>query len=84
MDLAPFISESLALWQVQGTVEARDEAIVVHAGGVAISIERADEPPFRWFVTAGGRKRPCVSVLGVLSALRGALGVDRGAPLRVA
>ncbi len=84
MDLASFINESLALWQVQGTVETRDDLIVVHAGGSSITVERTDEPPFRWFVTAGERKRPCPSILGVLNALRTALGVDRGTPLRVA
>ena len=84
MDLAPFIADSLALWQVQGTVDANDQTIVVHAGNAAISIQRASDGPFRWVVTAEGRRRPCASVLGVLNALRRALNVDRGAPLRIA
>ena len=67
-----------------GSVESRGKAIVIRAGEAQISIERATEGPFRWSVKAGGRKRPCTSVLGVLNALRRALDVDRGAPLRIA
>ena len=81
--LAELLRDSLALWQVQGTVEQRDDAFVVHAG-VDVTVQRTDDGPFRWRVTYGQRKRPCGSVIGVLSALRGALNVERGAPLRIA
>ena len=83
MDLAAFISASLALWRVQGTVEPRSDTIIVRTGDTEIVIERVIQPPFRWMVAHGGRKRPCTSILGVLSTLRTALDVDRGAPLRV-
>ena len=83
MDLSAFLRDSLALWQVQGTVASRDEAIVVNAVGAEIAIARSADGPFRWVVTYNGRKRGCASILGVLGALRGARDVDRGAPLRI-
>ena len=80
--ICDLLRDSLQLWHVQGTVEAHDETFVVHAG-VDVSVQRADDGPFRWLVTYNGRKRGCASILGVLGALRGALEVDRGAPLRI-
>jgi hypothetical protein len=59
-------------------------------------VERKDEPPaFRWSVRWRGageapgaprevRPRMCGSINGVLSALRAALDVDRGNPVRIA
>ena len=78
------LRETLDLWRVPGDVESRGEAIVIRVGEAQIAVERATEGPFRWSVTTDGRKRPCTSVLGVLNALRRALDVDRGAPLRIA
>ena len=82
--LKDLLCETLQLWRVPGTVETRDGSFIVNANGLAISIRRADEGPFRWLVTYGQRKRPSSSVLGVLNALRVALDVDRGAPHRIA
>lgn len=81
-----FLSDSLALWNIEGSVARSDGLLVVQASGLTISIERTDQAPFRWLVHVNDRPRPrrCASLLGVLSALRAALGVDRGAPLRVA
>ena len=86
--LYEFLRDTLALWKVQGTVEAGEgEAVaVVRAGDAVISIERTEDGPFRWRVRRMGQERPrgCASLLGVLSAMRTALHVDRGTPLRIA
>ena len=82
-----------------GTVEAgtRSTVAVVHAAdGTTVCIERgAQAMPFRWLVRTrrvdesdpgSGEPRPrtCASVVGLLNALRLALGVERAEPLRVA
>ena len=95
-----FLAETLALWGVAGTVEpgAGPLIAVVRAGTGAIAwIERVDDEglPFRWAVrwrAAGDapgalrerRPRMCGSLVGVLSALRSALDVERGTPVRIA
>ena len=91
--------DSLALWQVAATVEAGTAGTmaVIHARqGMTVSIEHVTGPdmPFRWRVcsyvvgdstahTQQARPRTCNSVVGLLSAVRKALGVERGSPLRV-
>ena len=94
--LRAFLAESLDLWGVTGTVDAAEAPLVaiVHAAdGTTIAIERISEPtmPFRWLVRARKsgdpgepRAKPYGSVVGVLNAMRIALGVDRGTPVRVA
>ena len=80
-----FLSDTLALWRVSGTVEPGDApvvAIIRTEQSDAISIERG-APPFRWIVRTD-RTRPCASLVGLLNALRGALGVERGSAVRVA
>jgi hypothetical protein len=95
-----FLTESLALWRVAGTVEAGAGSVVavVRADDGAIAwIERpsGDALPCRWLVrwraageATGGpreqRPRPCASLVGMLGALRGALGVNRGSAIRIA
>ena len=89
-----FLADSLALWQVAGAVEAGTAPVVavVHAdAGATIWIERPaeDDAPWRWFVRwrtldmREERSRPCASLVGLLNAVRGALGVERGSALRV-
>jgi G3E family GTPase len=96
--LRSFLAETLQLWSVGGAVEAGDGStaaiIRTHAGAI-VWIERAPSAiPFRWLVRwrdAGDppdgpreqRPRACASLVGLLAALRGALGVERGAPVRV-
>jgi hypothetical protein len=92
-----FLTDALALWRVSATVEAGAApvvAVIRGSGGSTIRVEhyavhpstgsgRTDtKAPFRWVVHAE-RPRPCASIAGVLSALRAALGVDRGEPIRV-
>jgi hypothetical protein len=87
------LADSLALWQVDGTVEpgAAPVVAVINSGGCTVWIERpAAGAPWRWLVRwrdAGMREersRPCASLVGLLNELRGALGIERGNALRVA
>jgi hypothetical protein len=98
--LRGFLTDSLDLWRVAGTVEAGEGpvvAVVRADDGAIVWIERpsGQELPCRWLVrwraageAAGGpreqRPRACASVVGMLGAVRGALGVNRGSALRIA
>lgn len=95
--LRALLAETLRMWQVSGTVEpgAAGSVACIHAhDGTTMLVERDCAPgsPFRWMVrwTSGAsaertsRSRPCSSLVGVLSALRLALGVERGSALRIA
>ena len=89
--LRDFLADTLALWRVDGAVEpgvAPVVATVRTTGGTIICIERPSDPelPLRWLVRsrAAARPRACASLVGLLNALRGALGVDRGSPVRIA
>lgn len=90
-----FLADSLALWKLEAAVETGVSplvAVISVSGGATVWIERptADDVAWRWFVRwrAPGmqeeRSRPCASLVGLLSALRGALGVERGNALRIA
>lgn len=94
--LRAFLADSLALWRVDAAVEAGEPpavAAIRARDGTLVSIERVavEGLPFRWMVRRRGpgeareaRERPCGSLVGVLKALRAALGVDRGTPVRIA
>lgn len=96
--LRAFLTDSLALWGVAGVVRPGQVAVVAEiaaANGVLVWIERAAvDLPFRWMVRwraageqPGGvresRPRVCASVVGLLAAVREALGVERGAAVRI-
>lgn len=99
MRFTTFITESLALWEVASTVEGGRYPVIATIrtdNGTLLWIERpADEnDPVRWLVrmrpageAPGGareqRPRSCASIVGVLKALRVALGVNRGEAVRV-
>jgi len=94
------LADSLALWGVAGAVEPGVHpavAVIRAADGATLWVERLDTPgvPFRWQVrsrgageAAGGpgerRPRACASLVGVLGAVREALGIERGSALRIA
>ena len=89
-----FLADTLALWSVDGVVEAGALPVVavIRAGDCVVLVKRNtnDDAPWRWFVRwrAPGmvdeRSRPCASLVGLLNALRGALGVERGNAVRIA
>ena len=99
MNMQTFLAESLALWRVDAAVEDGELpviAVIRVTDGTIVWIERPedDHTSVRWRVRVrpagvapGGareqRPRPCASIAGMLKALRSALGVDRGKPVRV-
>ena len=97
--LRAFLEDSLALWCVDATVESGQApaiAVIRAANGTIVWVEPArPEMPFRWVVrwhsasnpSSGAhapRPRPCGSLVGLLNAVRKALGVERGSALRIA
>ncbi len=94
--LRAFFVQTLALWQVEATVEAAEFpqiAVIRRSDGTRITIgQAANDTPFRWEVAtvrssdgvaAAPRVLPCGSLVGVLGALRRSFGVERGRPIRV-
>ena len=69
------MAQSLAAWRVAGVVErSRDGAIIICGARKDIRIDAApSDPMFRWMVAIDGRKRPAISVVGVLRQVREAL-----------
>ena len=92
-NVVPFLADSLALWQVDGAVEAGALPVVavVRAGACVVWIEQHanDDMPWRWFVRwrdadmREERSRPCASLTGMLNAVRRALNVERGNAVRI-
>lgn len=90
-----FLADSLALWRVDGAVETGVlpvVAVIRVSSGATVWVERpaGHDAPWRWFVRWRGpdmreeRSRPCASLVGLLNAVRGALGVERGSAVRIA
>jgi len=77
------MSASLAAWRLAGEARCVDDgAIVVERTGKHETIRigpKADDPMFRWLITIDGRRRPVVSLPGVLRHLRAALDPDYAA-----
>jgi hypothetical protein len=69
------LAQSLLAWRRDGIVRRADDgAILVCCGSADIRLERAPpDLPFRWMVTAGGRRRGAVSLVAVLRQVRAAL-----------
>ncbi|RPI42597.1 MAG: hypothetical protein EHM59_17465 [Betaproteobacteria bacterium] len=89
-----FLADTLVLWAVEGAVEPLAPpgvaAIRAADGNVVVRIERAPAGlPFRWVVRMQRGEvpapgRPCASLVGLLNAIRRALGVEGGSPIRIA
>ena len=73
--LHELMEQSLLAWHLHGSVSAEsDGAVVVRCRDCVIRIERAPpDLPFRWHVTADGRKRVALSLVAVLRQVREAL-----------
>ena len=87
--LLELLEDSLALWRVTGTVAtlyAPAVALVERDDGLSVTVERvSDDSPFRWIVRdSSGHGRRCASLVGLLGALRSALGAGEGVTVRVA
>jgi hypothetical protein len=72
------LAQSLVAWRLVGSVErTSDEAIHVTCNSIDITVQRAPpELPFRWIVTAGGRKRVALALPAVLRQVREVLDPD--------
>ena len=88
-----FLAATLKVWGVEAALEplpAPKLARILGDGGPELTIERAHElPGFRWIVSTQAAEgtahaRPCASLVGLLGALRRALGVAAGSSLRIA
>jgi len=90
-----FLADSLALWKVDGAVETGVlpvVAVIRVSSGATVWVERpaGHDAPWRWFLRwrhpdmREERSRPCASLVGLLNAVRGALGVERGSAVRIA
>jgi hypothetical protein len=69
------LAQSLIAWRIGGhAVRDADGAVVISGLAGDIRVERAPQgAPFRWTVTAAGRRRAAVSLVAVLRQVRGAL-----------
>jgi hypothetical protein len=69
------LTQSLIAWRIAGTVQRTSGGgILLRAGGKEIYVEPAGKTlPFRWMVSADGRKRGAISLVSVLRQVRGVL-----------
>ncbi len=69
------VEQSLIAWRLLAKVTRTGDGALLIAGlGRSVRVERAPpDLPFRWFVTADGRRRSAVSVVAVLKQIRGTL-----------
>jgi G3E family GTPase len=86
--LRALILDTLELWAIAGGADWHGGALLVTAGGHALRIRPASEAerPARWFLLRDAPRapRPALSILGLLGALRQALGVPPARRLRIA
>ncbi len=90
-ELRALLLDCLALWKIDGRVEAADDGLAVIVRGERFLVRRAgaDLRPVRWFLqtperAAAGREPRAVPAVGaLLTALRNALGADPGTRLRI-
>lgn len=87
-ELANLLADSLALWGVAGRVTPEAAGLRLHHAGADYTIT-AGQAPVRWLlqtparVAAGRGPRAVPSIVALLTALRAALEVPPGAPMRV-
>ena len=81
-ELRSLLLDCLKLWEIQGTIVAGDDGLIVASGETTVTIRRGLAPT-RWFVIHGQRARPVPSVVALLSAIRRALGIPPGVRARV-
>jgi hypothetical protein len=84
-ELRALVSDGLALWGVAAAVSIAGDGVVLLApDGTPLRVAPAPpaERPVRWWLERPGQRRPCTSVLGLLRALRNAVGAGDGADAR--
>ncbi|HEX3576204.1 MAG TPA: hypothetical protein VHU42_16525 [Rhodopila sp.] len=89
--LRSLLLDCLKLWEVTGTVTARDDGLAIETPIGHFTVARADPDlrPLRWFYQTPERQaarrppRAAPSIVALLSALRNALGGTGGDRLRI-
>lgn len=85
-ELRDLLADSLALWGVAARPRVVEEGVALGApDGTALRVTAAipAELPLRWWLERPGQRRGCTSVLGLLRALRNAVGADVGTARRL-
>ena len=81
-ELRALVADGLALWGLAAAVSVVGDGVALTApDGTRLRIRPAlpEERPLRWWLERPGQRRPCTSVLGLLRALRNAVGAGEGA-----
>lgn len=83
-ELANLLDDCLVLWGVAGRMRAEVDGLHLAVDGGEVVVSRG-VGPVRWMLRTPGRTRPrgAASIVGLLGALRAALGVPAGARLRI-
>ena len=90
-ELRGLLIDCLSLWRIDGRVAACDAGVEVRTMDGAFVVQRADADmhPIRWLLHTPSRRaanrspRVASSIGALLSALRNALGGERGVSLRI-
>ncbi|GGC58476.1 hypothetical protein GCM10011504_40830 [Siccirubricoccus deserti] len=82
-ELRDLLADALALWAVPGRLRIAEGGVALE--GMALRVYAADaaDRPVRWWLERPGQRRPCTSVLGLLRALRNAVGAGEGEARRL-
>jgi hypothetical protein len=90
-ELRNLLQDCMTLWRVDGRVAASDVGMDVRTVDGSFAVERADPDlsPARWLLHTPARRatgrppRAAPAIGALLSALRNALGAERGVSLRI-
>jgi hypothetical protein len=86
-ELRALLADTIAVWGIVDAQATLDGGGVVVSlpDGAALRVRAAAgaERPVRWWLERDGRRRPCLGTIGLLRALRNALGAGEGAPQRL-
>ena len=90
-DLRGLLIDCLALWGIAGRVTVGDAGVEANTADGLFTVQAAppDMHPVRWFLqspprrAAGRPPRAAPSIGALLSALRNAVGAERGVTLRI-
>jgi len=78
--LSELLERSVGIWRIDGTVSfdsTMPGQIRISSDGAELLVSRAPVAmPFRWVVTANGRRRTAASITGVLRIVRQSLVAD--------
>ena len=76
--ICELLAQSFIAWRLTGNVaRASDGTVRLTCNAIDITVERApSDLPFRWMVTAGGRKRVALALPAVLRQVREAIDPD--------